>query len=141
MFADKSFCDMSQLIGLLSLGASEENIAKLASIYWYTMEFGICKEDNELKVYGAAMASSIAEMEHFIARKAKLEDLDPFNNLTIGYSDQDVQPVYMVAKSFEDAKDILVRFGESLEKPFKAFYDLEKQEIKTDRKVRMRKAN
>lgn len=54
---------MSQTIGLLSLGASEEDIAKLGAVYWYTVEFGACKEGDEVKAYGAGIASSIGEME------------------------------------------------------------------------------
>ncbi len=43
MFADKEVAELSHKIGLISLGASDEEISKLGAIYWYTLEFGACK--------------------------------------------------------------------------------------------------
>ncbi len=34
MFVDRDFCDFSQEIGLASLGASNDDITRLARCYW-----------------------------------------------------------------------------------------------------------
>ena len=64
MFANKEFAQFSHQVGLASLGASEEDIKKIAAIYWYTVEFGMCMENGKRKVYGAGILSSVGEMEN-----------------------------------------------------------------------------
>ena len=40
LFVDKEVADFSHELGLLSLGATDKEIAQLGSLYWYTLEFG-----------------------------------------------------------------------------------------------------
>ena len=64
MFAHKEFADFSQEIGLASLGASEVELKRLAAIYWFTIEFGMCYEKGKPKAYGAGILSSVGELEY-----------------------------------------------------------------------------
>jgi phenylalanine-4-hydroxylase len=68
MFADPEVAELSHQIGMLSLGASDEQISQLGTLYWFTLEFGACKEGDKILGYGAGIASSFGEIRHFMSQ-------------------------------------------------------------------------
>ena len=60
------------------MGASLENLEKLAAAYWYTFEVGLCLEDDakSRKILGGAVLSSIEESSIALGSKAKIIDFD-----------------------------------------------------------------
>ncbi|KAL6059276.1 phenylalanine 4-monooxygenase, variant 2 [Balamuthia mandrillaris] len=123
MFADPAFADFSQEIGLASLGASDADIEKLATCYWFTVEFGICRQKGELKAYGAGLLSSFGELEYCLTDKPKLLDFNPFETCNTKYPITEYQPLYYVADSFERAKNQMRMFAQSLDRPFTIRYN------------------
>jgi phenylalanine-4-hydroxylase len=103
MFAHQDFADFSQEIGLASLGANERELTQLAAIYWFTLEFGMCKEGNTQKAYGAGIISSVGELEYCMTNKPKFHPLDPYEITSkyLGFPISTMQPDYFVAESFE----------------------------------------
>ncbi|CAD8119160.1 unnamed protein product [Paramecium primaurelia] len=134
LFADKEVADLSQEIGILSCGAKKQDLSRLGTLYWFTLEFGAYKENGLIKGYGAGIASSIGECDHF--PKAKYEKFDPFIHADRSYPIQTVQPTYMYTESFDEAMQSLIIFGKSLQKPFGLYYDFIDKELKSTRRIK-----
>jgi len=129
LFADPAFAEFSQEIGLASLGASDDYIEKLATCYWFTIEFGICRQHGELKAYGAGLLSSFGELEYCLSDKPEIRDFDPAVTGVQKYPITEYQPVYFATGSFEDAQRKMSEFASTIPKSFKARYDPYTQRI------------
>lgn len=129
LFADSEFADFSQQIGLASLGAPDEYVQKLATCYWFTVEFGLCRQDGQIKAYGAGLLSSFGELEYCISDKPELRPFEPEKTAVQSYPITEYQPVYYVAESFEDAKNKMIQFSQAIPRDFTVRYNAYTQSI------------
>ena len=112
LFANEDFARFSQELGLASIGATDDEITQLARCYWFTIEFGLCKNkknENERKVMGAGILSSFGEIEYSMGYPESFKeqdppeyrDWDPYKASQQDFPITKFQPIYYVAKSFK----------------------------------------
>nr|XP_029507402.1 tryptophan 5-hydroxylase 1-like [Oncorhynchus nerka] len=72
--------------------------------YFFTVEFGLCKQEGKLRAYGAGLLSSISELKHALSGNAVIMPFDPKVTCKQECIITTFQDVYFVSDSFEEAK-------------------------------------
>lgn len=65
----------------------------------------MCRQDGELKAFGAGLLSSFGELQYCLTDKPELREFDPEKTSLQKYPITQFQPIYYVAESFDSAKD------------------------------------
>ncbi|BHF69060.1 hypothetical protein SprV_0301210100 [Sparganum proliferum] len=123
LLADPSFARFSQELGLASLGASDDEVKRLASVYFFTVEFGLCHQDGELRAYGAGLLSSIGELKHALSDASVKKPFVPEEVIKAECLVTTFQNAYFVTSSFEEAKDKMRHFTQGIRRPFAVNYN------------------
>ena len=135
MFLNRDFADFTQYIGLASLGASDEEIKRLATCYWFSVEFGLLLEGGDLKAYGAGLLSSFGELQHSISptnSDITIREWDPNEAAVQDYPITKMQPIYFAAPSLRVAKDRMKEYCDKVKRPFNCLYDEASKSVYTD---------
>ncbi len=81
---------------------NNKGVKFLARLNWYTIEFGLIKKDDGLKIYGAGIASSFGESKYALDDpSSNYLQFDLERVLRTGYYIDDFQATYFVVDSFE----------------------------------------
>lgn len=103
LLTNPAFAHFTHIYGKLGYKASREERVALARLYWFTVEFGLVLQNNELRIYGGGILSSPGETT------SALEGSDikriPINILDVmrtPYRIDIMQPVYYVLQNMDD---------------------------------------
>ena len=100
-FGHERFVDLNRAFGAAAVRASsDDTIEKIGRLYWFTLEFGVVREGDAVKVYGAGLLSSFGELGRFEREK----ELQPWNVDAIADTEYDpthYQEKLFVAPSFD----------------------------------------
>ena len=111
MLADPEVADFMQAIGELGLEAIARNwLHRVARLYWYTVEFGLARENGACRIYGAGILSSFGE-SHYALESDRPHRLtfDLRRVLRTRFKSDAFQQSYFVVDRFEDVIQLLRR--------------------------------
>jgi len=113
MLAIPEFADLSQKIGEGSLRATDDQIEQLATLYWFTIEYGVIRQEAGLRAYGAGLLSSFGELEHALAGTVETRPFDPVEAKETAYPITTYQPLLWRVDSIQEAFDKMNAFVQS----------------------------
>lgn len=118
MLTDPTFADYMQEYGRAGWKAMRHNRLKaLGALYWYTVEFGLIRQPEGLRIYGAGILSGPTEAVFALeARSPNRVMLDVDRVMRTDYVIDDLQPTYFVIESFDDL------YRRTVERDFDALY-------------------
>jgi phenylalanine-4-hydroxylase len=112
MLANPVFADLYEVAGRASLRATTDvSLDVFSRIFWFTLEFGVVREDGTMKAYGAGLLSSYGEIDAF--RDAEIRPWDLLAMATQDYDITHYQPVLFAAASSEQMLSDLHAFFSS----------------------------
>ena len=116
LHADPVFADFLQTYGKAALVTDDPyHTERLARLFWFTVEFGLIREDGRLKLYGSGLISSPGESKH--ALHAKEVERRPFDLETVCATTFEIdhyQPILYVLESFQQLRDAMNTYATRL---------------------------
>lgn len=107
--ASERLAELNRLVGrAVKRTASPEALERLARVYWFTIEFGVLREDGNVKAYGTGLLSSAGELEAMHDAELRPLDIEAASHQT--YDPTHYQPVLYCADSFEEMYQTLRDF-------------------------------
>jgi phenylalanine-4-hydroxylase len=107
--ASERLAELNRLVGkAVKRTKSADALERLSRIYWFTIEFGVVRENGGIKAYGTGLLSSAGELEAM--HHAELRPLDLEAASCQQYDATKYQPILFCAESFEEMYQTLREF-------------------------------
>lgn len=107
--ASKRLAEINRMFGeAVSRTKSASDLDRLARVYWFTIEFGVLRENGKIKAYGTGLLSSAGELAEM--HKAELRPLDLEAAANHVYDPTHYQSILFCADSFDQVDESLRTF-------------------------------
>jgi phenylalanine-4-hydroxylase len=107
--ASKRFAELNRLFGeAVTRTTDPDALDRLSRVYWFTIEFGVLRENGQIKAYGTGLLSSAGELAEM--HKAELLPLDVEVAANQVYDPTHFQAILFCAESFDEMYETLREF-------------------------------
>jgi len=103
LLTNQLFVDFLQSISMLALDHIDDPwaIHLVSRVYWYTVEFGLIREEGVVRIYGAGILSSVGETKYCLGKKPEHLNYDVNKVLTTSYRKDIFQTLYFLINSYD----------------------------------------
>ena len=103
MHAHKVFGDFLQHYGAVCARVQDKDVLeKIGRLFWYTVEFGLIRQDGKVKVYGSGVISSHGECENVISGRCAVRDFTLDEVLATPVKVDEIHKLLFAIESFDE---------------------------------------
>lgn len=107
LLTNPAFAAFTETYGKLGLTASKEERVFLARLYWFTVEFGLVRQNGELRIIGGGILSSPKETRYALESEQPVrQPMLVLDALRTPYRIDILQPLYYILEDFSQLMDI-----------------------------------
>ncbi|HET8865059.1 MAG TPA: phenylalanine 4-monooxygenase [Gracilimonas sp.] len=116
LLMNESYADFAQKLGALGVKYIDNKkiVTQLQRLYWFTIEFGLIKEQNSTLIYGAGIISSSGETDHVMNDNVEVKPYDIFDVIEQDFITSEIQTKYYELESFDQLFRSIENLEESL---------------------------
>ncbi|MEX2568586.1 MAG: phenylalanine 4-monooxygenase [Cyclobacteriaceae bacterium] len=116
MLTDKSYTRFLQDLAGIAMRNIDNPLAigLLSRVYWFTIEFGLIRENGQVRVYGAGIISSSGETKFCLSDEPQHLDYNVEKILNTPYWKHKFQDRYFIVNSFEQLYQSIPEIEEKL---------------------------
>jgi len=117
LHTDTYLADFLQRFGDAGLAAeSEEELTELSRLFWFTVEFGLIREEGRIRLFGSGLMSSVGESAHALSDAVEKRDFDFQAVIRQPFEIDHYQPLLFVIDSFEQLFHVMDEHARSMER-------------------------
>ncbi|MGE5812670.1 MAG: phenylalanine 4-monooxygenase [Ignavibacteria bacterium] len=101
LLTNMNFASFYQKFGEVAMKAKGIQRKYLETFHWFTVEFGLIRQQDGMRIYGAGIISSLGEVQHALSDKVEVKDFNPDGIVKQDYDVWHLQPVLFAIESFD----------------------------------------
>lgn len=107
MHTDPVFADFVAEYGRLAAEIEEGSprFDAMARLWWYTVEFGLVREDEQVRLYGSGLMSSFGEADHVFLGGPEIREFDLDEVISTPFRIDIYQPLLFVTEGFDQLRE------------------------------------
>lgn len=116
MHAHPVFADFLYEYGRVggSMVGRKDDLTRMSRLFWFTVEFGVIRQQGGIKVYGSGLISSHGECSYVVERGPEIRDFNLDQVLEHEFSISEMQPVLYAVESFQQIYEAAKEAGRRL---------------------------
>ncbi len=113
LLTDQNFASFYQKFGEAALHAKDPDRKDLETFHWFTVEFGLIRKPEGMRIYGAGIISSLGEIQHALSTEVEVRNFEPGKMVKQQYDVWHLQPVLFAIDSFEQLESGFMEWTKS----------------------------